>query len=230
MESTLLLTAQIGFVALSFVYLFLFLRELGKGIETTSWEPARKKNYKKFWIRALVIWGVLVSAWSLSGIMGNFENFPFNFAPVIVIPLAAIIYVTFSQSLKEILQNIPVENLIRLQSFRFFVEIMLWLLFLDNFIPVQMTFEGRNLDILAGITAPIIASLAARGKIARGALIAWNLICLAFLVNIVTIAILSTPSPVRVFMEEPANRIVTVFPVSWLPGFLVPLAYMLNFF
>jgi hypothetical protein len=119
---------------------------------------------------------------------------------------------------------------VRLQSFRFFVEILLWMLFAVGLVPVQMTFEGYNFDILSGISAVVIALLTARGKISRTGLIIWNVVCLLLLINIVTIAILSTPSPVRVFMNEPVNRIVTYFPVSLLPGFLVPLAYMLHFF
>jgi hypothetical protein len=31
-------------------------------------------------------------------------------------------------------------------------------------------------------------------------------------------------------MNEPANTIVAVFPISWLPGLLVPLAYTLHIF
>ena len=30
-------------------------------------------------------------------------------------------------------------------------------------------------------------------------------------------------------MNEPANDIVTYFPMAWLPGLLVPLAYYLHF-
>ena len=33
----------------------------------------------------------------------------------------------------------------------------------------------------------------------------------------------------RYFINEPANTIVTEFPIIWLPGFLVPLAYGLHF-
>jgi hypothetical protein len=67
-----------------------------------------------------------------------------------------------------------------------------------------------------------------RGKISRGALILWNVICLLLLLNIVITAIVSTPSPWRIFMNEPANYIVTYFPISWLPGMLVPFAYYLH--
>jgi Na+-driven multidrug efflux pump len=103
------------------------------------------------------------------------------------------------------------------------------MLFIIHVLPVQMTFEGRNLDVLSGITAPFIARFVAHKKISKTAAILWNLLCLGLLINIVIVAILSTPSPWRIFMNEPANTIVASFPVSWLPGFLVPLAYILHF-
>jgi hypothetical protein len=161
--------------------------------------------------------------------MADFTIFPLNLIPVIVIPLAVCLIVISRRSIGEIIGNIPVHHLIRLQSFRFFVEIFLWLLFLDELLPVQMTFEGRNLDIIAGFTAPFVAFLAFRGRISRTGLIIWNVLCLGLLINIVVIAILSAPSPWRVFLNEPANYIVTYFPISWLPGLLVPLAYYLHF-
>jgi hypothetical protein len=97
-----------------------------------------------------------------------------------------------------------------------------------TFLPVQMTFEGRNFDILVGVSAPLIAVLAFRGKLSKKALLIWNVACLGLLLNIVITAILSTPSPWRVFMSEPANDVVAYFPISWLPGLLVPLAYYLH--
>jgi hypothetical protein len=133
------------------------------------------------------------------------------------------------QSHACILRHIPPENIIRLQSFRFVVEVLLWMLFIANLVPTQMTFEGRNLDILAGFSAPIVAVLVSKGGISKRGVIIWNLVCLGLLLNIVITAILSTPSPWRVFMNEPANYVVTWFPVSLLPGFLVPLAYYLHF-
>lgn len=46
----------------------------------------------------------------------------------------------------------------------------------------------------------------------------------ALLATIVTVAFLSAPTPLRVFMNEPANTIVTTFPYVWLPAFLVQAA------
>jgi hypothetical protein len=111
-----------------------------------------------------------------------------------------------------------------------FVEILIWMLFIQNLLPVQMTFEGRNFDILAGLTAPIMSYLAFQNKVSKMVLIIWNIACLGLLINIVSVAILSMPTPLQYFHNEPANTIVTVFPISLLPAFLVPLAYMQHFF
>jgi hypothetical protein len=230
MKSTLFLTSQIGFFALSLVFYYFFLREIIKGIQLTSWDNPRKKRARILTILIPLVFTIFLTVWSLSGIMSQFERFPFNFMPVLLLPLITILFFTFSRSFLDVLKNIPQQNLIRLQSFRVAVEILLWMLFIDGLLPEQMSFEGRNFDILAGLTAPIIVWLINTGKISRAGLIVWNIIGLGLLTNIVTIAILSTPSPVRVFMNEPANTIVTIFPISFLPGLLVPLAYGLHCF
>ncbi len=86
-----------------------------------------------------------------------------------------------------------------------------------------MTFEGRNFDILAGITAPIIAYLAfTQKKISRNGLLIWNFICLALLANIVVNAFLSVPSPVQQFAFDQPNIAILYVPFSWLPTFVVP--------
>ncbi|MFY7999641.1 MAG: hypothetical protein ACOVSW_13665, partial [Candidatus Kapaibacteriota bacterium] len=106
------------------------------------------------------------------------------------------------------------------------MEIILWQLFLAGIIPVQMTFEGRNFDILVGLTAPIVAWLLARKKMPRTALIVWNWASMAILLNIVIVAVLSTPVPFRVFMNEPANTVILSFPFVWLPTVVVPIAFL----
>lgn len=230
MASQLYLIIQAGFIFLTIVYLGLFIREIWKGIALTSFSPARKKGFLWMMITAALLWAAFIAGWSLTGTMSDFSLFPLNLLPVILIPLIAVVILMNSRVLAGILNHIPADNLIRLQSFRVFVEILLWLLFTQNLLPVQMTFDGTNLDILAGLTAPAIAFLAFRGAISRKALLIWNFLCLGLLLNIVITAVLSTPSPWRVFMNEPANYIVTIFPVSLLPGFLVPLAYYLHLF
>lgn len=230
MEQSNIIVAQAGFLLLTIIFFGLLLRELRVALPKTNFTIEKQKTIFNRTIFSLISWFVIVSALSISGIIQDFTSLPPKFFIVIIIPLITIVIITFSKTLKEILSVIPPQNIIRLQVFRVFVEILLWLLFIKNVLPVQMTFEGRNFDIISGLTAPVVPYIISSKYSSKAILIVWNIICLGILINIVTIAILSTPTPFRVFMNEPANTIVAHFPVVLLPAFLVPLAYGLHFF
>ena len=221
---------QIGFGLVTAIFYYLLLIELKKGLAKTSITLDRQKKIFSGTIIGLVVWIFFVSIWSLTGMMADFSLFPFNFMPILAIPLVTILIITYSKIFKEIIIHIPQQNLIRLQSFRIFVEILLWALYVINLAPIQMTFEGRNFDILAGLSAIIVAYFISKGSISKSGIAIWNIVCLGLLINIVVIAILSLPTPFRIFMNEPTNTVVTEFPISFLPGLLVPLAYGLHFF
>ena len=227
-----LTAAQIGFFLLTVIFYFLLYREFRLALPKTSLSAEQQKKF----IRNLLIiffgWFVFIYIWSRFGIFENFDLFPFNAAPVIIIPLIAILIFTLSKTVKEIIIHIPQENIIKLQVFRFYVEVLLWALFASALLPIQMTFEGRNFDIITGVTAVLLTTRVSGfillNKLPRFAVILWNIMGLGLLINIVAIAILSMPTPFRYFMNEPVNVVVTQFPISLLPAFLVPLAYMLH--
>ena len=86
-----------------------------------------------------------------------------------------------------------------------------------------MTFEGRNFDIIAGITAPLIAYFGFTiEKLSRQIILVWNFICLGLLINIVATALLSAPSPLQKLAFDQPNIAILNFPFSWLPTFIVP--------
>jgi hypothetical protein len=110
------------------------------------------------------------------------------------------------------------------------MELILWLLYEQKIVPKQMTFEGLNMDILVGLSAPLVGWMCLRpGRWKLWLARIWNFAALLILGNIVLIAIISTPSPLRFFMNEPANTIVGSFPFIWLPGFVVPVAVLAHF-
>lgn len=90
-----------------------------------------------------------------------------------------------------------------------------------------MTFEGRNFDILSGLTAPIIFYFGFVTKqLDRKVILIWNFICLALLINIVVVAILSAPFPFQQFAFDQPNIAVLYFPFNWLPSCVVPLVLL----
>lgn len=220
------LLSVLGFPLLTLIFHYLLYRELKRAIFKTNWPAERKQKVTSRIGIGLITWAVLVSAVSLSGFTARFELFPLNALPVLLLPLITILTLVLSKPMKEILQHLPLRSLTQLQVFRVFVELVLWLLFLQNQLPVQMTFEGLNWDVLTGITALLAARFFLNTK---PAMVIWNVAGFGLLVNIVVVSILSMPTPVRAFDNEPANVIVTQFPYLFLPASLVSLAYTLHF-
>ncbi len=226
------LVTQGAFAALTLVCLALVLRGQWLTLASMGHPPVRRNRVVGLTALGLAAWLAFTAGLALSGLAGDFSSFPPPVMPLVLLPpLVAALVLTFSGRFREVLRHVPVQWLLYLQSFRVAVEVLLWALHAQGLLPVQMTFEGLNFDVLTGITAPLAGYLlTARPRWRRPILLAWNLAGLALLATIVVISMLSLPTPLRVFTHEPANTIVTRFPFIWLPGFLVPLAYTLHFF
>ncbi|MEY3442949.1 MAG: hypothetical protein RLZZ519_1230 [Bacteroidota bacterium] len=165
---------------------------------------------------------------STNGFFANFTSMPPRVTVTIIVPFAVILFLTFKRSFGEFLDVLHPAFLIYLQTFRILVEVVLWLQFRDGNCPEQMTFEGSNFDIIAGITAPIVGWLAfGGGRENRILAIVWNFIGMGLLLNVVVTAILSIP---QIGVFTPPNYMVAYWPMVWLPGFVAPFAMMLHLF
>jgi len=174
----------------------------------------------------LTIWLIVQAILTL----GNCYNTGTNvFPPRIllwgILPMMVTILLLFvTRNGRQFIDSLPLNILTYLNTVRIPVEVVLFWLYLNNAVPILMTFEGINFDIIAGITAPLIVYFGHTKTILnRQALLIWNFICLALLINIVVIALLSTPSPIQKFAFDHPNIAVLNFPFSWLPTFIVPI-------
>lgn len=170
------------------------------------------------------IWMVFQTLVSLSGFYQVSHTLPPRFILLVVPPLIFTI-VCFSISKGKLwIDSLDINMLTLLHIVRIPVELVLYGLFVHKMIPELMTFEGRNFDILSGITAPIVYyGYFVKGVLSKKVLLAWNFICLALLINIVANAILSAPSPFQQFAFDQPNLAVILFPFVLLPSFIVPL-------
>jgi hypothetical protein len=141
-----------------------------------------------------------------------------------IFPAFVVILLLFTSARgKRFVDSLPIKNLTYLNLVRIPVEIVLYWLFVYGAIPELMTFEGRNFDILAGISAPLIAYFGfASGTIKRKLILSWNFIALALLLNIVINALFAAPSPIQKFAFGQPNIAILYFPFCWLPTFVVP--------
>jgi hypothetical protein len=171
----------------------------------------------------LPFWLIVTGFLAINGTYAQFGAFPPKVFLLGVLPAVATILVYFLFFRTSFIERLSLKALTWLHVVRIPVEFVLLWLFQHGLVPQIMTFEGRGFDILSGLTAPIVALLAFRGnKINRVLLIAWNLVALGLLANIVIIALLSFPSPVQRFGFEQPNIGVAYFPFIWLPAIIVP--------
>jgi hypothetical protein len=179
----------------------------------------------KILIFLLAFWTIFQAMLALSGFYQN-HTFPPRLVFFGVLPAILLIFSYFIFFRKIFVEKLPLRILTLLSVIRFPVELVLLWLFQGGLVPQSMTFEGRNFDILSGITAPIVYFLAFRGgKTNRPLLIVWNLVALGLLINIVTTAILAFPSVNPNLPVELQNRGVTFFPYIWLPTVVVPIVF-----
>src|SRR6266700_4465160 len=122
----------------------------------------------------------------------------------------------------------PLWIILGAQCFRVGVELFLHQLWIGGLVPKMLTFEGANVDIYIGASAPVIAWLSTRGRLGLKLALAWNVLGLLALTNVVTRAVLTSPGPFNVIHAEVPNLMFGTFPYTFIPGFFVPLAVMLH--
>lgn len=214
--------SELGFIVLSAICVMI----IAFGLSKISIKVHGNKKPVIWFLLISTIWLSFTGIVASKGLLSDFSSFPPKLMPVVLLPpLFLILGLTFSKALTKLLLQVPIVWLIYFQVFRVAVELLIWGLHQQGLAPVQMSFEGLNYDIWVGLTAPLVAYLYQKKKISVIGLKVWNVCGILILLNILVIAVLSMPTPMRVFMNDPANTIVATFPVVWLPALLVPFAY-----
>ena len=178
---------------------------------------------------ALVGWLALTGMLAERGFFDDFQSIPPRLVLALGPPLLTLLAVTFSRRIAPLLAALPPAWPVAAQTFRIPVEIVLWRLAVAGVIPELLSFTGRNVDILVGLTAPVVAYAcfvrrAWPARVARW----WNWAGIVILLNVVVHAQLSAPTPWRLFETDPPTTFIADWPYIWLPDFLVPLAWLLH--
>jgi hypothetical protein len=204
--------------------LFLFYKVL-----VNSNSEMRRKDATKV-ILGLTLWLVIQAVVTLQNFYSSNTNLlpPRIFLFGVLPPFITIIILFLTQKGRHFIDGLSLKYYTLLNIVRVPVEFVLWWLFLNKSVPELMTFEGRNFDIIAGISAPIIVYFGfAEGKLRnRFVVLAWNIICLGLLTNIGVNGFLSAPSPLQKLAFDQPNIALLFFPFSWLVSFIVPIVLL----
>lgn len=184
-------------------------------------------NQSKFTLIILLSWLILQFIIGITGFYTITEGFPPRFLLLILPPFIFIIGLFSTTKGLLFVDRLNIRTLTMLHVVRIPVEFVLYGLYVYKAVPELMTFEGRNYDIISGLTAPIIYYLGfVKKQLNTKILLIWNFICLGLLFNIVVHAVLSAPFPFQLFAFEQPNIAVLYVPFNWLPSCIVPLVFL----
>ena len=171
-----------------------------------------------------VFWLIVPAVLARQGAIDRYSPLPAPALVLVGLITIGTIVLAFSNVGSRMATTIPLSGLVGYQVFRVPVELILHALYTEGVVPVQMTYAGRNFDIVTGVSAAALGLWLWKRERPVWLVTAWNILGFALLLNIVTIAILSTPVPFRYFMNDPPNLLPSTFPYVWLPTFLVQAA------
>jgi hypothetical protein len=161
------------------------------------------------------LWLAVTGAAAASGVLER-QTFP---PPVMIVMLASLLVAAgaaLSPLGTRLVASAPLAALVGFQAFRLPLEMVLHQWWKQGVLPVQMTFAGHNFDIVTGVLALALGLWGWRRPLPRGVVIAFNVIGTALLATVATIAVLSTPIPLRKYLNDPPVLLAYHFPYVWI--------------
>jgi hypothetical protein len=171
-------------------------------------------------LTASVAWMAVTWLAAASGIFANFEPTPPPFAFLVLGVIVLAVVVSFSPVGTRLSRDVPLWILVAVQGFRLPLELAMHGMYERGVMPIQMSYSGRNFDILTGASALAVATVVWSGRGGKRLVAVWNVAGLALLINVVVVAILGTPR-FQYFGPDHLNVWVTRPPYVWLPAVMV---------
>jgi uncharacterized membrane protein YwzB len=174
---------------------------------------------------AVLVVVVMVGEYALAsgGVLREWSRRPPPMLLAVAIPIGLALFGALSPVGRRIAMSASFAAIIGIQAFRFPLELLMHRAATTGLMPEQMSYTGRNFDIVSGVLAIFVAWMALRSSRFRPVVLAWNMLGTLLLLNIVTIAVASLPV-FAAFGPDRLNTWVAEPPYVFLPTVLVPAA------
>jgi hypothetical protein len=219
--SALLQAAFYGLAALIVIATGLLLKRAAHHVGDS---PQQAASLQRRYYSGASIWLVVVSAAAYSGALVPRGGPPLPFVILLVSILVLGVAVARSRVGDRLARGLPLAVLVGFQGFRFPLELAMHRAHSEGLMPVQMSYSGRNFDILTGLTAIALAAALAGHPVPRWIVQIWNVLGLLLLANILAVAVASTPL-FAYFGPDRLNVFVTWMPYTLLPAVMVLAAW-----
>ncbi len=176
----------------------------------------------------MIVWLGVAAALAQSGVLAIWSAFPPRWPLLPLTALGTLLLLSLTPGFRRVLAELPPWQPVALQGFRVGVELAFWRLHAEGDAPIQVTFEGRNFDVLVGLTAPVVAAGIAFAWVGPRVTIAWNLFGLAMLFHTIATVATSTPGPFHLNWPGEPFTVIATWPVIWIPALLAPIGIFLH--
>jgi hypothetical protein len=175
----------------------------------------------------LIFWLAIIAHVAWLGFFTHTSQMPFRILGAMLLPVFAGLVLLGQRGFRLFIRLLPLRGLIWIQTFRIPLEIIQWIGFEGEYVPVQMTFMGLNYDIMVGLSAMLAGSAFFRqNRVKRMEALIWNLFGLALLLNMQVVLIFSVPSPFQTWPSETPYWSIGTAPFIWIPAFLTPVGIL----
>jgi len=214
------------FIALVFGVAFIILIAIYVTCKKANVPGKTLRNYSLVAIISMLAWLAVTLFITRTSMFRHIGTSQLQPVLLMLPPLAVIVALMASPRFNKLIE--PVDNFwfIYLQAYRILREFILLLLFRYSVIPSAMTMEGKNFDVLIGITAPFVAYYWFKSKKwYRPLTLVWNLVGLFFILNTLYSLFYQMPGANDMDVQ---NDLLFSFPFIWMPSFLAPFGIFLH--
>jgi hypothetical protein len=179
---------------------------------------------------ALCVWLLITGMLAYGGHLAVWNSRPPRLPTIPLLALVTIVLINRASIFRTLLNATPRHWPVAMQTFRIGVELAFWGLFTSGGAPQQVTFEGRNFDVIVGLTAPLIAIAITRLNLRPSVVIAWNILGVMILSNTIVTTLSSMPGPLHLNWPGIPFTAFATWPFVWVPAFLAPLGIFIHVF
>lgn len=184
----------------------------------------QRKKHKVLMLLAVLLFLGYETLLANSGFLEDM-SFPPRFAFMLILPCFVFTGVFLSKKKnKAWVANIPSHWLLYLQSFRVFVEVLFVYSLAENILPIEVTIEGYNFDMVFGLSAILMGWVFTKYNTKKLAIL-WNYLGLAVLASVIFVFMTSLYQPEIYGSTVPLlTSKATEIPYLYVAGYLMPLA------
>lgn len=172
----------VGFVALLIATLAFWQYGMEVTFRRKNVSTQRMRKWKLNTLLVIGGWLAYITLLSTTNLLTNTQS-SFRIPVLVLLPVSGFItYFFLSNKFKVFVTCFPKMMVVYGQTLRIAVELLIYGSYVQGVIPAHATFEGYNLNIVVGLTAPVIGCMAFLSKtLPSKTLVLWNIVGMGFL-------------------------------------------------